>query len=57
MRAEGRDVYERQQNKFDIINQRPLGQQEAIKVYPKLRLEDKDAFYYRRNLKSERLKP
>ena len=52
-----KDVYDRQKTKWNILNQAPNANQgETIKKYPKLTLEDKDAYYFRRKVNSEAAK-
>ena len=43
-----RDIYNKQNSKFNIISLKPKGVDDQIKVYPKLTLEDRDAFYYQK---------
>lgn len=47
-----RDIYNKQNSKFNIISLKPKEVNDQIKVYPKLTLEDKDAFYYQKVQKS-----
>ena len=55
LRLEDRDIYNKQKSKFDIISMKPAENRETIKKYPKLTLEDKDAYYYRRVAKAQLL--
>lgn len=43
-----RDIYEKQEKKYNIITIQPKDYQETIKKYPKYHLEDHDLNYYRK---------
>ena len=43
-----RDIYSKQNSKFNIISLKPREVEDGIKKYPKLTLEDKDAYYYQK---------
>ena len=43
-----REIYDKQNSKFNIISLKPKEVPDQIKQYPKLTLEDKDAFYYQK---------
>lgn len=43
-----REVYNKQNNKFDIISLKPKAVHDEIKIYPKLTLENRDAQYCRK---------
>lgn len=43
-----RDIYEKQEKKYNIITIQPKEHQETIKKYPKYRLENQDNNYYKK---------
>lgn len=43
-----RDIFSKQNSKFNIISLKPKEVPDAIKQYPKLTLEDRDANYYQK---------
>jgi hypothetical protein len=43
-----RDIYEKQEKKYNIISIQPKRYQETIKKYPKFHLEDLDQNYYKK---------
>ena len=43
-----RDIYEKQEKKYNIITIQPKDHQETIKKYPIYRLENQDQNYYRK---------
>ena len=43
-----RDIYEKQQSKYNIITIQPRQYDETIKKYPKYRLEDMDVNYFKK---------
>ena len=43
-----RDIYEKQEKKYNIITIQPKDYQETIKKYPKYHLENQDQNYYRK---------
>jgi guanylate kinase len=42
------EVYRKQEKKFNIITLRPKEHDQILKQYPKLTLENKDEFFYKR---------
>ena len=44
-RLDEKDVYEKQERKYDIVSMLPKTHSETIKKYPKLRLENSDENY------------
>jgi hypothetical protein len=42
------EVYKKQEKKFNIITLKPNSYNQTIRQYPKLTLEDKDAYFYRK---------
>lgn len=48
MKLEDKDIYRRQNQRYNIISMEPINHQETIKKYPKFTLEDKDAYYFRK---------
>lgn len=43
-----REVYEKQQKKYNIISMDPISHKETIKKYPIYRLENSDYNYYKK---------
>lgn len=43
-----KEVYEKQQKNYNIINVQPKEYQDTIKVFPKYHLENEDANYFRK---------
>ncbi len=41
-------MYKKQEKKFNIITLKPNAYDQTIKQYPKLTLEDKDAYFYKK---------
>lgn len=42
------EVYKKQEKKFNIITLKPNPYEQTIKQYPKLTLEDKDVYFYKK---------
>jgi hypothetical protein len=43
-----RDIYNKQNPQYNIINFKPKSFRDEIKQYPKITLEDQDAYYFKR---------
>lgn len=43
-----REIYDKQNTKFNIISLKPKDIPDRIKQYPKLTLEDKDKYYFQK---------
>jgi hypothetical protein len=43
-----KEVYDKQQKNYNIINVQPKEYEDTIKVYPKYRLENEDRNYYKK---------
>jgi len=42
------DVFKKQERRFNIITLKPREHESVLRQYPKLTLEDKDDYFYRR---------
>ena len=42
------EIYKKQEKKFNIITLKPNPYEQTIKQYPKLTLEDKDVYFYKK---------
>lgn len=42
------EVYRKQEKRFNIITLKPREHEQILRQYPKLTLEDKDDYFYRR---------
>jgi hypothetical protein len=42
------EVYRKQEKRFNIITLKPREHEQVLRQYPKLTLEDKDDYFYRR---------